>query len=244
MKANRLLFELALVLAIAALLVWKFWPTKNSALGPIAETSSATRKNNVLPAPALISAVEAPKAPPANIASPPDNNSLPNNGRALYDASKVRAAGTNIDGKSDPDYNAIINGSPGLAKLRDTMAQEQTLTQSLNSGDHISLPRPPMVATDLGEITLTQDQPVMRKLASGDEVILSLQTFPNAPKGNAALAVQAKFLLPQGDGWTEYPDGQDGTMIEFGRGARIQSFATGNEIHFVPKLAAPAETSH
>jgi hypothetical protein len=150
----------------------------------------------------------------------------------------------------DEDYNAVINGSPGLAKLQDILAQKEVLTQSLSPIDSTSLPPPQIVVTDLGEIDLTLDQPVLEKLASGDQAVITLASHPNAPgKYGQVLTLQTKFLYQSGNEWIEYPGSESGLSIlngpsvKSGQEEMVKSIASGNEIHFVPVFANPAGTS-
>ena len=70
---------------------------------------------------ASLVAVEAPKAPPVNVAPMSNNVVVPGNGSSLYDSTKERATLTGTVQNGDEDYNAVINGSPGLAKLQDIL---------------------------------------------------------------------------------------------------------------------------
>jgi hypothetical protein len=251
MKTKRALFELFMLLTIAVLLVWKFWPVKNSSSAIVAATTAPTlAKTVVSPAMASLVAVEAPKAPPVNVAPMSNNVVVPGNGSSLYDSTKERATLTGTVQNGDEDYNAVINGSPGLAKLQDILAQKEVLTQSLSPIDSTSLPPPQIVVTDLGEIDLTLDQPVLEKLASGDQAVITLASHPNAPgKYGQVLTLQTKFLYQSGNEWIEYPGSESGLSIlngpsvKSGQEEMVKSIASGNEIHFVPVFANPAGTS-
>lgn len=236
-----------MLLVIAVLLVWKFWPVKNSVSSQGAAAAAPASANT--PLPAVSTMVEAPKVPPVAVAATPDNPSVPGNGSTLYDASKARAALTGSAGNGDDDYNTVVNGSPGLAKLHDILAQKESLAQSLSFNDNPSLPTPKNVVTDLGQISLTQDQPVMRILASGDEAVLTLVSRPNVPgRWGPVLTIQTTFLYQSGNEWVEYPGGGSGLIlngasVKSGLELMVKSIASGNEIHFVPVFASPAGTS-
>lgn len=247
MKAKRLWFELTLIVAIAALLVWKFWLAKDSTAATAAASAMpAPAKAAVLPATPSTAQVEAPKLPPVQVALPPDSLSVPGNGGNLYDTSKARAALTSPAQNGDDDYNAVVNGSPGLAKLHDILAQKESLAQSLSFNDNTALPPPKNVVTDLGQIILTQDQPIMRILASGDEAVLTLVARPNAPgRFGSALTIRTSFLFQNGNEWVEYPGRGSGLImlngpsVTSGQEMTVKSVASGNEIHFVPVFASP-----
>jgi len=216
MKAKRLCFELTLIVVIAALLVWKFWPAKDAASPPVAAaTGPAETKNVALPVVASMAVVEAPKLPPTNVPTSPDNLPVPGNGSNLYDSSKARAAALASAENGDNDFATVINGSPAIQKLRTQMAQDAELTQALTPIDPSSLP--PMTVTDLGEIALTKDQPETRKLASGDQAMFTLITSPiSFGKGaEPPLIVRVDVLHPNADGTVDTVQ-RAGTAFELG----------------------------
>jgi len=221
-----------MLLTIVALLGWKFWPEKNTA------TITATVATTPMAAPPVTSkmAVEAPIAAPAKILS------IPNDGNSLYEASKDRAAAPGSAGTGDDDFATIVKGSPELAKLDKKLAQNAALAHSLTPTGPTA--RLPMVVTELGKITLTEGKPELRKLASGDEAILTLVTYPTDASGDKVIyGVTVNFLNPNADGSYHDTGLQASTMIQFGQGAMIRNIPTGNEIHFVPELASPAGPS-
>jgi len=141
MKSKRTFFELVLLLAIAVLLVGKFWPAKEVSTPAVANAAPANSKSTVPTTPAIKAAVEAPKAPPVSVAPAPGGLTVPANGRALYDASKAQTAATDPNGITDDDAANFVKNSPAIAKLNNIKAQTASLLQSLPPADPMPPPK-------------------------------------------------------------------------------------------------------
>jgi hypothetical protein len=238
MKAKRIPFVLLAMVAMAALLAWKFWLAQNAASAqttarPTPATTTVAFLSTTAPQPEVV----APKLPPTPASSDSGELSPVENGGVLYDASKARAAAPISAHAGDDDYDAVLKGSPELAKLDSQMAENAAVTQAATLIDPNTLP--PMVVTDLGDIALTEGQPVIKTLASGGEVRLTLSTsivgFGGNGDGVKLQNIEADFIDPNAKQEVMARDSSSGET-RAGQPVVIKSISTGNEIHFVPEF--------
>jgi hypothetical protein len=121
---------------------------------------------------------------------------------------------------------------------RDRDALEHELSQlQLQIQYEISAGNPAatMAATNLGNITFAENQPIQKRLASGDEATLTATTSAD---GNWAVNVSVQHTDANGRSSVETAL----TVVQPGQPTIIKM--NGNEIHFVPVMASPAESPH
>jgi hypothetical protein len=211
---------LGLVVCLLALLLWRFWPAASS------PEPTATAPGNNPPATA---SVELPKAAPAQPMDAPTPTALPlvvntANATVLADNRQETLDGL-LKFQTTLEQSLSTTTDP---RDRDALEHELTQLQTQIQYEISSSATPPVVTTNLGNLTLSEGQPVQQKLASGDEATLTASTSAD---GNWLVNVVVQHTDASGVASVE----STSVTLQPGQPAVVKT--RGNEIHFTPVAA-------